>query len=185
MRRGNDGVRVFEIVSRDARPHPEERARASASAKSNERARVSKDEDGHGASPSCFETHRSALWLWKRLRSSGCDAPQHEGEGAPRIVGRTKPSEHQPAAARKHRRPRSVVSGCYLQWLAQLQRVEPSARGPVGGQRGHGEMGALTPLHARAARRARCDDPRSPPVCRNRARPAAECRESRPPCSRW
>jgi hypothetical protein len=107
------------------------------------------------------------------------------GEGAPRIVGRTKPSEHQPAAARKHRRPRSVVSGCYLQWLAQLQRVEPSARGPVGGQRGHGEMGALTPLHARAARRARCDDPRSPPVCRNRARPAAECRESRPPCSRW
>jgi hypothetical protein len=31
------------------------------------RARISKDEDGH-AWPSCFETHRSALGLWKRLR---------------------------------------------------------------------------------------------------------------------
>src|SRR5438309_1555902 len=30
-------------------------------------------------SSSSFETHRSALGLWKRLRSSGCDAPQHEG----------------------------------------------------------------------------------------------------------
>src|SRR5215472_10467477 len=50
------------------RPHPEERACASASAKSNARARISKDEDGHGM-PSCFEMHRSALGLWKRLRS--------------------------------------------------------------------------------------------------------------------
>jgi hypothetical protein len=77
-----------------------------------------------------------------------------------------------------------LFPGCYLQRLAQPQRVEPSARGPVG-QRGHGETGALTPLHARAARRARCDDPRSPPESRNRARPAAGCREFHPPCSRW
>jgi hypothetical protein len=62
-------------------------------------------------SSSSFETHRSALGLWKRLRSSGCDAPQHEGEGAPRIVGRTKPSEHQPAAVRNRRRRNSIVSG--------------------------------------------------------------------------
>src|SRR5262249_23164971 len=64
MRRG-----LFDIVScevRDPRPHPEERACASAPAKSNARARVSKDEDSHGMA---FETHRSALGLWKRLRS--------------------------------------------------------------------------------------------------------------------
>jgi len=50
-------------------------------ANSNARARVSKDEDEPMCAPSCFETHRSALRLWKRLRSSCCDAPQHEGEG--------------------------------------------------------------------------------------------------------
>src|SRR5262249_32702670 len=68
--RERDGL--FDIVSfaiRDARPHPEERACASASAKSNSRVRVSKDEDGQGAVPSCFETHRSGSGLWKRLRS--------------------------------------------------------------------------------------------------------------------
>jgi hypothetical protein len=63
------------------RPHPEERACASASAESNARARVSKDEDERLSAPSCFETHRSAPSLWKRLRSSCCDAPQHEGAG--------------------------------------------------------------------------------------------------------
>src|SRR5262249_205693 len=65
--RERDGL--FDIVScevRDPRPHPEERACASAPAKSNARARVSKDEDSHGMA---FETHRSALGLWKRLRS--------------------------------------------------------------------------------------------------------------------
>ena len=38
-------------------------------ANSNARARVSKDEDERLGLPSCFETHRSALRLWKHLRS--------------------------------------------------------------------------------------------------------------------
>ena len=105
---------LFEVVSpalRDARPHPEERACRRSLANSKARTRVSKDEDVRRSLPSCFETHRSARPPWKRLRSSGCDAPQHEGEGAPRIVGRTKPSEHQPAAVRNRRRHNSIVSG--------------------------------------------------------------------------
>ncbi len=102
---------LFEIVSRDVRPHPEERACRRSLANSKARTRVSKDEDVRRSLPSCFETHRSARPPWKRLRSSGCDAPQHEGEGAPRIVGRTKPSEHQPAAVRNRRRHNSIVSG--------------------------------------------------------------------------
>src|SRR5262249_16047366 len=32
-----------------------------------------------------------------------------------------------------------LFPGCYLQWMAQLQRVEPSARGPVA--RGEGAAG--------------------------------------------
>jgi hypothetical protein len=43
----------------------------------------------------------------------------------------------------------------------------------------------LKSRRARAARRARCDGPRSPRESRNRARRAAARRESRPPCSRW
>ena len=54
-------------------------------ANSNARARVSKDEDERLGLPSCFETHRSALELWKRLRSPpaamllsmGGDGAQH------------------------------------------------------------------------------------------------------------
>ncbi len=63
---------LFEVVSpalRDARPHPEERVCRRRSANSKARTRVSKDEDGRLGSPSCFETHRSALGLWKRLRT--------------------------------------------------------------------------------------------------------------------
>src|SRR5262249_3612015 len=61
---------VFKVVSRDARPHPEERAlRKTLRKLERARARVSKDEDVRLGSPSCFETHRSALGLWKRLRS--------------------------------------------------------------------------------------------------------------------
>jgi hypothetical protein len=54
---------------RAARPRPEERACRRRSANSNARTRVSKDEDGRYGSPSCFETHRSVLRLWKHLRS--------------------------------------------------------------------------------------------------------------------
>src|SRR6266487_40119 len=71
--RERDGL--FDIVSYEPSPcamlvpHPEERACRGGPATSIARARVSKDEDGHGAGSSCFETHRSALGLWKRLRS--------------------------------------------------------------------------------------------------------------------
>src|SRR5215471_9284758 len=68
--RERDGL--FDIVSwAETRccPHPEERACTSAPAKSNVRARVSKDEDERLRAPSCFETHRSAPSLWKRLCS--------------------------------------------------------------------------------------------------------------------
>jgi len=44
------------------------------------RARVSKDEDEGLDAPSCFETHRSAVWVVEALAlASRCDAPQHEG----------------------------------------------------------------------------------------------------------
>ena len=65
-------VGLFDIVKNaasDARPHPEERAREKGCANANLRARVSKDEDEQLGSPSCFETHRSALWRRQRLRS--------------------------------------------------------------------------------------------------------------------
>jgi hypothetical protein len=80
--------------------NPEERACASASAKSSERARVSKDEDG---GPSCFETHRSGLGPWKRLRSGSAAMPlSMRARGAAfwqnepnKHFGQTKPSgEH-------------------------------------------------------------------------------------------
>ena len=54
---------------RAARPRPEESACQRRSTNSKARARVSKDEDERLGLPSCFETHRSALGLWKRQRS--------------------------------------------------------------------------------------------------------------------
>jgi hypothetical protein len=69
--RARERDRLFEMVNctvRDARPHPEERARRRGSTSSNARTRVSKDEDEPLPAPSCFETHRSALRLWKHLR---------------------------------------------------------------------------------------------------------------------
>jgi hypothetical protein len=55
---------------------------------SNARARVSKDEDEQVHSPSCFETHRSATMLGRRRARARCDAPQHEGEDARRILAK-------------------------------------------------------------------------------------------------
>ena len=120
--RERDGL--FDIVRWPLRviprPHPEERARRRRSANSKARTRVSKDEDGRLGSPSCFETHRSARRLWKRLRSSCCDAPQHEGDGARRILAKQSQAgrmrvlvraKHQLAAVRNDRRLRSIVSG--------------------------------------------------------------------------
>jgi len=71
-RGGNEEGWLFDIVSRgtrDARPHPEERACRRRSANLQARARVSKDGDERLGSPSCFETRRSAFGLRKRLRS--------------------------------------------------------------------------------------------------------------------
>src|SRR5262249_8106269 len=77
---------LFEVVSRDVRPHPEERACRRHCGNSNARTRVSKDEDGHAlmlrdASQRASAGEAPAL-------ASRCDAPQHEGEGAPRILAK-------------------------------------------------------------------------------------------------
>ena len=60
---------MVSSAARDVRPHSEERGCGRRSANSNARARVSKDGDERLGSPSCFETHRSAFGLRKRLRS--------------------------------------------------------------------------------------------------------------------
>jgi hypothetical protein len=73
----------------------------SASAKSNARARASKDEDERLSAPSCFETHRSALRLWKRLR------PRH----AATLLSMRARAKHQPAAVRNDHRGGFIVSG--------------------------------------------------------------------------
>src|SRR5262249_15104849 len=99
MVKWNDGERFRdEIRHARARPHPEERACSNGSAKSNGRARVSKDEDGRGARRSCFETHRSAVGLWKRLRS-------------PPAAMLLSMRANQPAAVGNDRPLRSIVSG--------------------------------------------------------------------------
>jgi hypothetical protein len=79
---------LFDIVScavTHARPHPEERACRRRSAKSNARARVSKDEDERLGLPSCFETTSA---VEAPALASHCDAAQHEGEGARRILAK-------------------------------------------------------------------------------------------------
>src|SRR6516164_4965296 len=92
MRRGNEEVCVLEIV----RPGMKDSESAEKTGKYRDRTsqrvprrkRRGKEKGclyGELCSTRCpsssFETHRSALRLWKRLRSSCCDAPQHEGEG--------------------------------------------------------------------------------------------------------
>src|SRR5215831_10592767 len=51
--------------------------------------------------PSCFETHRSALGLWKRLRS----------RPAAMLLSMRARGKHQPVAARNEDRRNSIVSG--------------------------------------------------------------------------
>src|SRR5262249_18736673 len=119
--RWNDGERFSDDLQfcTRARPHPEERVGWSGPANSNARMRVSKDEDEPMRAPSCFETHRSAPMPWTRLCSRWrCDAPQHEGAGARRILASQ-------AAARPRTtnlRLRETIAGspclfpaCYLQ----------------------------------------------------------------------
>jgi hypothetical protein len=84
---------LLEVVSRDARPHPEERACARRSANSKARARVSKDEDVHAALMLRDASQR--IWaLEAPALPSRCDAPQHEGREAA-TCGCTKPGPGQ------------------------------------------------------------------------------------------
>ena len=47
------------------------------------------------------------------------------------LAERSQWPKHQSAGVRSDRRPRSLFRDCYLQWMAQLQRVEPSVRGGI------------------------------------------------------
>jgi hypothetical protein len=88
---------LFEIVSRalrDARPHPEERACRRSVANSKPRTRVSKDEDEPVRAPSCFETHRSGLGLWKQLRSPGAAMPLSMRVGGRGVFWRNEADRH-------------------------------------------------------------------------------------------
>ena len=81
------------------------------------RARVSKDEDEGLDAPSCFETHRSAVWVVEALAlASRCDAPQHEG-------GREQPVDVQNDS------PRGVpVSGLFFTGNAATATCLASSR---------------------------------------------------------
>src|SRR6266550_88748 len=99
------------------RPHPEEA-----------RSAVSKDEDGPLHAPSCFETHRSALGLWKHLRSRRAAMLLSMRAGERCAFWPNKPDDHfgqtkpngsvgaadQPAAVRNERRPSVPVSGLFF-----------------------------------------------------------------------
>ena len=93
-------------------PHPEERACAGASAESNARARVSKDDDVRLGSPSCFEMHRSAAEaVGASMLPLRCNAPQHEGERARRILAeRTQPV---PLGSSPRKRGPMITAGGY------------------------------------------------------------------------
>src|SRR5262249_12886678 len=133
-----EGV-LFEVVSRDARPHPEERACRKGPANWHACTRVSKDEDGtdlgftrdrQNSVPKSATADLGALMLRDASRrtwaveapalASGRNAPQHEGEGGATHFGQTKPSgeyaclvraNDQPAAVQNDRRRRFTVSG--------------------------------------------------------------------------
>ena len=63
------------------------------------------------AAPSCFETHRGALGLWKYLRSrAAAMLLSMRASTNPRLYGMTVPSV-------------SLFPACYLQETLQLQRV--------------------------------------------------------------
>jgi hypothetical protein len=110
----------------EARPHPEERARENCSSNSNARARVSKDEDEPLHTPSCFETHRSAANLRSMRAPLRCDAPQHAGDGALRILAKRSQAA---AWARRtnlrvwgnERRLAFLFPACSLQGAMQLK----------------------------------------------------------------
>jgi hypothetical protein len=138
---------LFDIVRHEPSSHAVlvlvlRSARTAAVAQStNARARVSKDEDGraNGARPLMLRdaSQRSRVVEASALASC-CDAPQHEGavhfgQKKPRD-GRTNLWLWEMIAG-----PDPLFRDCYLRWMAQLQRVEPSARG----RRAGGEAAAI------------------------------------------
>jgi hypothetical protein len=109
------GRRVLRgnLCTRDARPHPEERACRRSTGDWTARARVSKDEEEPPSAPSCFETYRSAARLGKELRSRGA---------ATLLSMRT--GRDQPAAVRNPRHCfRIVIYNDFCNW-----RVSTSPR---------------------------------------------------------
>ena len=140
---------MVKNAASDGRPHPEERAREKVSANSNARARVSKDEDGPLHAPSCFETHRSAVRQRKgSTLLSRCDAPQHEGRRALRILAKRTPTAIWPNEAsipRSCPRKRGPMITGRCSWVPALaplgrdddpvaRRTQPAA---VGNERRH------------------------------------------------
>jgi hypothetical protein len=88
--RERDGL--FDMVKNavsDGRPHPEERACDKGCANANLRARVSKDEDEQvGCALMLRDASQRASATAVPALASRCDAPQHEGEKAPRILAK-------------------------------------------------------------------------------------------------
>ena len=94
-------------------------------------ARVSKDEDEPVPSPSCFETHRSALACGRTYARARCAAPQHEGSGG-RAFWRDKANTRMGAWSERRTNLRvqkkgadegSLFPACSLQGTSQLERV--------------------------------------------------------------
>jgi len=138
---------MVSFAARDVRPHPEERGCRRRFANSNVRTRVSKDEDGRVGLPSCFETHRSAIGLWKRLRSRRAAmllSMRARGRRAfwrneaNRRFGQTKPRPFWPSGSSSRMRGPMISAGGYG------SRLSPRFREGRPGRRLLGPNGAPT-----------------------------------------
>jgi hypothetical protein len=107
MGNAENGSATSRNSARARRPHPEERAWTKP-AQIRVRVRASRR---MRTWPTCFETPRCARLLSMRARQAQARTNLWLWE---MIAG-----------------PDPLFRDCYLQWMAQLRRVEPSARGPV------------------------------------------------------
>src|SRR2546430_2416599 len=124
------------------RPHPEERACGELLQTRNERARVSKDEDGPRGALMLRDASQRTWAVEAVALTWCCDAPQHEGERAPRILAERSQSSFDQTkrsgrtGVRSERRTNlglyeitarlvSLFPACSLQGALQLRRVEP------------------------------------------------------------
>jgi hypothetical protein len=103
--------------SRDARPHPEERAYRASAGNSNAGTHVSKDGDARVRAPSCFETHRSAANL--RSMRAPCAAMLLSMRATVR-------SAFWPNEANRQRGREGPTCGC-----GEMRAGSPSCFGPV------------------------------------------------------